>query len=184
VAYTDLGIAPPPSMDVAAQMAAQPAPQPTGGQQLGAQPQPPAEAPVQQPPGLPGGMAAPGEPDLNVITTLISKFVQMKPGIAPVADNLITKLATKMAQSGMSVPQTPTDAFPDSGGAIQTAVNIEMELAKVKDPELLPDIRYFIATMREEVTRDLAEQGGSPPNQPPLGAAPAVNMGTKVPISV
>jgi len=171
-------------MDVAAQMAAQPTPQPTGGQQLGAQPQPPAEAPVQQPPGLPGGMAAPGEPDLNVITTLIAKFVQMKPGIAPVADNLITKLATKMAQSGMSVPQTPTDAFPDSGGAIQTAVNIEMELAKVKDPELLPDIRYFIATMREEVTRDLAEQGGSPPNQPPLGAAPAVNMGTKVPISV
>ena len=171
-------------MDVAAQMAAQPTPQPTGGQQLGAQPQPPAEAPVQQPPGMPGGMAAPGEPDLNVITTLISKFVQMKPGIAPIADNLITKLATKMAQSGMSVPQTPSDAFPDSGGAIQTAVNIEMELAKVKDPELLPDIRYFIATMREEVTRDLADAGGAPAPTPPLGAAPAVNMGTKVPISV
>jgi len=184
VAYTDLGIAPPPGMDVAAQMAAPPTPQPTGGQQLGAQPQPPAEAKVAQPPGLPGGMAAPGEPDLNVITTLIAKFVQLKPGIAPIADNLITKLATKMAQAGMSVPQTPTDAFPDSGGAIQTAVNIEMELAKVKDPELLPDIRYFIATMREEITRDLSKEGGAPAPPTPLGASPAVNMGTKIPISV
>ena len=178
MAYTDLGIAPPPPMDVQAQM--QPAP--SGGQQLAAQP--PGEVPQQQPPGLPGGGAAPGEPDLNRITSLISKLVQLKPAIAPVADNLITKLAMTIAQSGLPVPETPTDAMPDSGGAIQTAVNIEAELAKVKDPELLPDIRYFIATMRAEVNRDLAEQGGAPAPQAPLGAAPAVNMGTKVPISV
>jgi len=179
VAYTDLGIAPPPPMDVQAQM--QPTPGPSGGQQLAAQPQ--AEAPVQQPPGMPGGVA-PGEPNLNLITSLISKLVQMKPGIAPVADNLITKLAMKLSESGAAVPQTPTDAMPDSGGAIQTAVQIEAELAKVKEPELLPDIRYFIATMRAEVNRDLANQGGSPAPQAPLGAAPAVNMGTKIPISV
>lgn len=146
------------------------------------QPTAPPEVPVEETPGLPG--VAPGEPDLNLITSLISKLVQMKPGIAPVADNLITKLATKFAQTGMAVPATPTDAYPDSGGAIQTAVNIEAELAKVKDPELLPDIRYFIATMRQEVNRDLAAEGGSPPAQPPLGSAPAINMGTKVPVSV
>ena len=180
MAYTDLGIAPPPGMDVAAQMQRAPATSP--GQELAATA--PAEAPVQQPPGMPGGMAAPGEPDLNVITTLIAKLVQMKPGLAPIADNLITKLAVKLAQSGAPVPQTPVDAFPDSGGAIQTAVNIERELAKIKEPELLPDIRYFIASMREEVNKDLAAQGGSPAPPAPLGASPAVNMGTKVPIAV
>jgi len=160
----------------------QPGPPTTPGQQMGAAA--PTEVPQQEPPGLPGGMAAPGEPDLNVITTLIAKLVQMKPGLAPIADNLITKLAVKLAQSGAPVPQTPVDAFPESGGAIQTAVNIERELAKVKEPELLPDIRYFIASMREEVNKDLAEQGGSPAPTPPLGSAPAVNMGTKVPVSV
>ena len=179
MAYTDLGVAPPPSIDAAAQMAAPPA---SAGNQMAAAA--PAEVPQQQPPGLPGGMAAPGEPDLNVITTLIAKLVQMKPGLAPIADNLITKLAVKLSQSGAPVPATPVDAFPESGGSIQTAVNIERELAKVKEPELLPDIRYFIATMREEVNKDLAEQGGSPPQQPPLGATPAVTMGSKVPIAV
>lgn len=180
MAYTDLGIAPPPGMDVAAQMQRPAAASP--GQELAATA--PAEAPVQQPPGMPGGMAAPGEPDLNVITTLIAKLVQMKPGLAPIADNLITKLAVKLAQSGAPVPQTPVDAFPQSGGAIQTAVNIERELAKIKEPELLPDIRYFIASMREEVNKDLAAQGGAPAPLAPLGASPAVNMGTKVPIAV
>jgi len=180
VAYSDLGIAPPPSTDVAAQMARAPATSP--GQQMAATE--PTELPVQQPPGLPGGMAAPGEPDLNVITTLIAKLVQMKPGLAPIADNLITKLSVKLAQSGAPVPQTPEDAFPASGGAIQTAVNIERELAKIKEPELLPDIRYFIASMREEVNKDLAEHGGAPAPLAPLGSAPAVSMGTKIPVSV
>lgn len=181
MAYTDLGIPPPPSMDVAAQM--QPGPGQTPGQQLGAQPPPapgPAPPGAQQPPGLPGEI--PGEPNLNLITSLTAKLVQMKPGLAPVADNLITKLTNKMSESGTAVPATPMDAMPDSGGAIQTAVALEAELAKVDFPELLSDIRFFIATMREEVSRDQA--GGAPAQQPPLGAMPAVNMGTKVPVSV
>ncbi len=182
MAYTDLGIPPPPSLDVAAQMQPPGAAQ-TPGAQLGAQPAPgPAPAPpgAQQPPGLPGEI--PGEPNLNLITSLTAKLVQMKPGLAPVADGLITKLTKKISESGTAVPATPLDAMPDSGGAIQTAVSLEAELAKVDFPELLPDIRYFIATMREEVSRDQA--GGAPAVQPPLGAMPAVNMGTKVPVSV
>lgn len=86
---------------------------------------------------------------------------------------------------GGSPPPGPPSmpAAPSTGGAMDTAMQIEMQLPPIgkEDPTLMPFIQGFIARMREEVPKVV--QGDTEAVSPPPQVAPNDSMLSKIPVT-